>query len=74
MATRNKHSKLNRLHVVEYIRRRAAARLMSANKRDISLQQLVNEIEDRFGIKAHKSTLQRFLKKLGLGFAWSTAR
>jgi hypothetical protein len=74
MFTRNKPSSLNRPCIVEYVRRRAATKLMSANPRDISLQTLTREVESRFCVRVHKSTLQRFLKKMGLHFAWSKTR
>lgn len=74
MATRNKHSRLNVPCVVEFVRRFCAARLNSPDKSEFSLRHLANEIEDRFQIKAHKTTIYRFIGKLGLGFAWRKSK
>lgn len=74
MSTRNKHSKLDRPKVVAFLRRCAVARLRAADKGAYSLQNLVNRIDERFHIKANKSTLHRFLKALGINFAWEKVK
>ncbi|CAB3800465.1 hypothetical protein LMG28614_05182 [Paraburkholderia ultramafica] len=74
MRTRNKPSKLNRAPIVDQIRRYTTARLQAVDKRAYSLQNLADKIEDRFQIKVHKSTVHRFLKVLGLHFAWEKAK
>jgi transposase len=70
MRTRNKPSRLNRPGIIQLIRRFTVARLKATDKLAYSLQHLCNRIEARFQIKVHKSTLHRFLKELGLRFAW----
>jgi transposase len=70
MPTRIKHSKLDRPKIVTYLRRQAVARLKAVDKRPYSLQQLSKKIGERFGTKVHKSTIHRFLKDLGINFAW----
>ncbi|NPT54835.1 hypothetical protein [Paraburkholderia elongata] len=74
MRTRNKHSRLNRAPIVDQIRRFTTARLKASDRRAYSLQKLADNIEARFQIKVHKSTVQRFLKTLGLHFAWEKAK
>lgn len=74
MPTRNKHSKLDRPKIVAFLRRCAAARLRAADKRAYSLQNLAQKIEKRFHIKANKSTIHRFLKILGINFAWEKVK
>jgi transposase len=74
MRTRNKTSKLNRAPIVEQIRRFTIARLKAVDKRAYSLQKLADKIAARFQIKVHKTTVHRFLKVLGLQFAWETAK
>ena len=74
MRTRNKPSKLNRPGIIHLIRRFAVARLKAADKREYSLRHLNDKIAASFQIKAHKSTLQRFLKELGLHFAWEKTK
>jgi transposase len=74
MRTRNKTSQLNRAPIVDHIRRFTTARLKAVDKRAYSLQKLADKIEARFQIKVHKSTVHRFLKVLGLQFAWGTAK
>jgi transposase len=70
MPTRHKPSKLDRPEIVAFLRRRAVARLRATEKRADSLQQLAHSIDARFRVKVHKSTLHRFLKDLGINFAW----
>jgi transposase len=72
--TRNKPSKLNHPGIIHLIRRFAVARLKAADKRAYSLQLLTDKIQARFQIKGHKSTLWRFLKTLGLDFAWKKTK
>lgn len=74
MSTRNKHSKLDRPEVVEFLRRCTVARLRAADKEAYSLQNLAHRIDERFHIKANKSTIHRFLKCLGINFAWETVK
>jgi transposase len=74
MRTRNKPSKLNRPEVIHLIRRFTVARLTKADERTYSLQKLADKIWARFQIKAHKSTVHRFIKELGLHFAWGKAK
>ena len=74
MCTRNKSSKLNHPGIIHLIRRFAVARLKAADKRAYPLQLLTDKIQARFQIKIHKSTLWRFLKTLGLDFAWKKTK
>ncbi|MCO5397966.1 hypothetical protein [Ralstonia soli] len=74
MSTRNKHSKLDRPEVVAFLRRCTVARLSAADKGAYSLQNLANRIEEHFHIKANKSTIHRFLKVLGINFAWEKVK
>jgi len=74
MRTRNKHSMLNRPEIVDLARRVATARLKTADKRAYTLQILADKIEARVGIKVHKSTVHRFLKTLGINFAWEKTK
>jgi transposase len=61
---------LNQPAIIHLIRRFTVARLKATDKRAYSLQRLCDKIAARFQLKVHKSTLQRFLKELGLHFAW----
>ncbi|MFM0375769.1 winged helix-turn-helix domain-containing protein [Paraburkholderia strydomiana] len=74
MQARNKHSKLDRPDIVAFLRRCATSRLKGADVRRHSLQEVADGIAKRFGLKVHKSTVHRFLKRLGVNFAWGKAR
>ncbi|CAJ0895832.1 hypothetical protein R77564_03930 [Ralstonia sp. LMG 32965] len=74
MSSRNKHSKLDRPEIVAFLRRCAVARLRAADKRVYSLHNLASRIQERFHIKANKSTIHRFLKCLGINFAWESVK
>lgn len=69
---RPRHSRLDHPDIVAFLRRTAVSRLKTRNETSSSLQCIADKIDLQWGVRVHKSTLSRFLKRLGLSFAWRT--
>jgi hypothetical protein len=73
-SSRNKHSKLDHPEIVTFLRRCGTARLKATDKRHYSLQKVADRIAKRFRVRVHKSTVHRFLKDIGVNFAWGKTK
>jgi transposase len=64
-----RQSKLNTPEIVDFLRSFTIARLRSNHKHIFTLKLLGQELEYRFAVRVHKSTVSRFLKRLGLEYS-----
>ena len=68
---RKRYSRLNQPAIVAWLRRCAMSRITGAGRRSYTLDFLVEELHTRFGIDAHRTTVWRFVRRIGLDFAWA---
>lgn len=68
---RKRYSRLNQPAVVAWLRRCAMSRITGAGTRSYTLDFLVDELRTRFQIDVHRTTVYRFIQRIGLDFAWA---
>ncbi|WP_028232800.1 hypothetical protein [Paraburkholderia mimosarum] len=71
---RKRYSRLNQPAVVAWLRRCAMSRITGAGTQSYTLDFLVEELRKRFLIDAHRTTVFRFLRRIGLDFAWARGK